>query len=289
MASLIGPVAVIGLGAIGGSVAQALVRAPVRVCAYATSDADVAGARDAGIDVAPDIRTCVANATVVLIAVPLSAHAAVAADVVTAAPRDAVLFHAGSLQDARALAAAAAPPGVDTGTLRRVIGTHPLAGSHRAGFTAADASLFAGCTVSIEARAGRDARKTAEELWRATGARRFEYRPAEEHDQLMTWVSHLPQLASIALAGAIAEAGIASSALGPGGRDATRLAASSFDVWNGILAGAGPEAARAAAALERSVGALRSALESADMEAIERMWAAARTWREAAAFADNHA
>lgn len=289
MASLSGPVAIIGLGAIGGSVAKALLRTPVRVCAYATSDVDVAGARDAGIDVARDIGTCVGNATVVLIAVPLSAHATVAADVVAAAVSDAMLFHAGSLQGARALVAAAAAPGGDTGTLQRVIGTHPLAGSHRAGFAAADATLFAGCRVSIEARAGSDARKTAEELWRAVGARRFEYRSAGEHDQLMAWVSHLPQLASIALAGAIADAGIASSSLGPGGRDATRLAASSFDVWNGILAGARPEAARVAAALERSVGALRSALESADMEAIERMWTAARAWRESATFTDNHA
>lgn len=96
----------------------------------------------------------------------------------------------------------------------------------------------------------------------------------------MTWVSHLPQLASTALADAIATAGVESSALGPGGRDATRLAASPFEMWGGILATARPEAARAAAALEKSVSAIRAALESGDMQAVERIWASARAWAE---------
>jgi prephenate dehydrogenase len=140
--------------------------------------------------------------------------------------------------------------------------------------------MFAGCVVSVEARASGHARATAERLWRLVGAQRFEYRTAEDHDRLMTWVSHLPQLASTALADALASAGVGSQALGPGGRDATRLAASPFEIWGGILAAARPEAARAAAALERSVREIRSALESGDMETVERIWASARAWAE---------
>lgn len=262
-------VAIIGLGAIGGSVAKALVRSGVRVRAFTASAADAEGALRGGIDVANEIAGCVAGMSLVLIAVPVTAHAAVADAVATAAPDDALLLHAASLQSPTAV-----------GTARRVIGTHPLAGTHRVGFAAADADLFAGCVVSIEARAADDARTTAERLWRVLGARRFEYRTAEEHDRLMTWVSHLPQLASTALAEAMATAGVRSAALGPGGRDATRLAASPFEMWSGILAAARPEAARAVAALERSVSAIRTALESGDMQAVERIWASARAWAE---------
>ena len=270
MASVdLAPVAIIGLGAIGGSLAKALVRSRVRVRAYATSAADADGALRDGIDVANEIAGCVAGMPIVLIAVPVTAHGAVADAVASAARDDAILLHAASLQRVDAV-----------GSAGRVIGTHPLAGTHRAGFAAADADIFAGCTVSVEARAGAGVRATAERLWGAVGARRFEYRTAEEHDRLMTWVSHLPQLASTALADAIAGAGVEFDALGPGGRDATRLAASPFEMWSGILAVARPEAARAAAALERSVGALRSALESGDMQAVERIWTAARGWAE---------
>jgi prephenate dehydrogenase len=264
-----GPVGVVGLGAIGGSVAKALVRSGVRVRAYTASAADAESALRAGIDLANEIAACVAGMSVVLIAVPLTAHAAVADAVVAAAPDDALLLHAASLQSASAV-----------GPAPRVIGTHPLAGTHRAGFAAADVDMFADCVVSIEARASDESRAAAERLWRVLGARRFEYRTAEEHDRLMTWVSHLPQLASTALADAIASAGVGSSALGPGGRDATRLAASPFEIWGGILGAARPEAARAAAALEKSVSAIRSALESGDMQTVERIWASAREWAE---------
>jgi prephenate dehydrogenase len=284
----IGPVSVIGLGVIGGSVAKALVRSGVRVHAFTASDTDTLGARAAGIDVAPDLEVCVANASVVLIAVPISAHVAVAANVVAAARADAVLLHSASLQSAPALVAAA-PAGmaIQSDVVRRVIGTHPLAGSHRSGFSAADVTLFQGRVVSIEDRADADARAAAERLWRAVGANRFEYRSADEHDRLMTWVSHLPQLASTVLADAIARAGVPSDALGPGGRDATRLAASPFETWRGILAGARLDAAEAMTNLERSAHALRSALESSDFEAIERLWMTARRWRDSADEKDN--
>jgi hypothetical protein len=54
------------------------------------------------------------------------------------------------------------------------------------------------------------------------------------HDRLLAWTSHLPQAASTALALALAGAGIRPGDLGPGGRDMTRLAASSPSLWTGI-------------------------------------------------------
>ncbi len=279
----LGPVGVIGLGVIGGSVAKALLRHRVPVRGHAASEADAAAARDAGIDIAATVAQCVADASLVLIAVPLPAVATVAAAAAAAAPSGAPLLHATSLQGRAALTRvlpSAARMGDDLA--RRLIGTHPLAGSHRPGFAGADADLFAGCVVSIEVRADGPTRATAEQLWRLVGARRFDYRSAEDHDRLMTWVSHLPQLASTALADAIASAGVPATALGPGGRGATRLAASPFEMWSGILAACRDEAAVAAAALERSARELRLALEAADMEAVERKWVSARAWREEA-------
>jgi len=279
----LGLVAVVGLGAIGGSAAKALSRSGVSVRAYAASREDLDAARRDGIVVAGGVDECVVGASVVLVAVPMTAHATVAAAVVDAAPRDATILHAASLQTPAALAIAdAGGSGYRAEVARRAVGTHPLAGSHRTGFRAAQADLLAGCVVSVEARADAAVRGRAERLWRLAGAARFEYRTAEEHDELMIWVSHLPQLASTALAHAVASSGIPASALGPGGRDATRLASSPFELWSGILAGARPGASRAAAALERSVSALRSALETGDTGALERLWEAARVWRDGA-------
>jgi prephenate dehydrogenase len=268
---------------IGGSLVKALVREGATVRAYAPWGADADKALRAGVDVRADLQSCLAGARIALIAVPLATQASVAAEVVAIAPSETILLHAGSLQTPRAIHAAAERDArIRLEVVQRVIGTHPLAGSHRTGFDASDADLFSGCVVFVEERADAHTRAAADALWRTAGAARLEYRSADEHDRLMTWVSHLPQLASTALADAIAAAGVTSAALGPGGRDATRLAASPFAMWRGILAGAQPEAARAAAALERSAGALRDALERSDIAAVERMWNAARSWRQAA-------
>lgn len=276
-------VSIVGLGVIGGSVARALARAGAAVRTYAADASDRDAARRVGIDVANDLAGCVARAPVVLIAVPVHVHAAAATAVVATADRDAVVLHAASLQRPSALGAAADGRGTyDREVAIRVVGTHPIAGSHRSGFAASDEALFIGSVVSIETRADRRTRSAAEKLWRTVGVDRFEYRSADEHDELMIWASHLPQLASTALANALASAGLDATALGPGGRDATRLAASPFELWAGILRGARPGVAHAAAALERSVGALRAALEDGDMDRLGSAWRAAAVWRSSA-------
>ena len=63
--------------------------------------------------------------------------------------------------------------------------------------------------------------------------------PAGEHDRIVAWTSHIPQLLATALASSIAENVIDESALqvtGPGLRDMTRLAESPYDVWKDIFA-----------------------------------------------------
>jgi len=62
---------------------------------------------------------------------------------------------------------------------------------------------------------------------------------SDEHDRVVALTSHLPQLASTALAAALEERlGAAGRpvAAGPGLADATRLALSSYDLWRDILA-----------------------------------------------------
>jgi prephenate dehydrogenase len=62
---------------------------------------------------------------------------------------------------------------------------------------------------------------------------------AAEHDRLVSYTSHLPQLASTALAATIAERLTEPDdlqAAGPGLVDATRLALSSYELWRDILA-----------------------------------------------------
>jgi len=271
MNSTVGPVAVVGLGCIGGSLARVLAErhAQVRTWSDALVDRDLAD--DARLPVAASAAEAMRGAALIVIAVPLPAINTVAARAREAAP-GAVILHTGGLQGAGVL-------GIPAALHAHVIGTHPLAGSHSSGFGASRADLFSGCTVSIEARADARVRAAAEALWRLAGAARFDYREAGEHDLLMAWVSHLPQLAATALAGALAATGIAARDGGPGLHDTTRLAMSSLELWQPLLAPARRELDVALAALETRLGELRRAIASRDAEQLALLWESARAWR----------
>ena len=267
-------VAVIGLGVIGGSAALRVRERGTPLRTFSTSADDCALAREAGLVVSQSLDDAVHNVGLVLIAVPLNHISAVASEVIGAAPATATILHAGSLQRRDALDAM---PEVAT----RVIGTHPIAGSHRSGFAAARADLFRDATVYVERRATARQREDAELFWSLAGARRIAYGNAPEHDAAMAWISHLPQLASKALADTLATAAPDDMevAPGPGARDTTRLAMSPFEMWRPILERAPTETTAALRAFERSVEHLRIALEARDWETMRMIWERASTWR----------
>lgn len=268
-------IGIVGLGAVGGSLALALRdRAPV--LAWSRDAADRAHARAAGIDVChEDDSTWVeemARATVVVIAVPVHDVASVARTVLPRLPDDVLVVHTASLQSRDAL-------DLTEKESERVLGTHPIAGSERSGFTAADAGMFRGATIRAEARATAAERQRIEMLWRDVGIARFAWGEAAAHDQLMSWVSHLPQLTSTALAAVLAEQGIAYRDVGPGARDATRLASSDYGMWAPILRNASHQTVTALRRLTSTLEALGDALERHDSTSIATPWERARAWR----------
>ena len=270
-------VAIIGLGVIGGSAALRLRERGTPTRGFSASAADRELARKSGIAVTETLDQAVKDVGLVLIAVPIDRICAVATQVIGAAPPSATILHAGSLQR---LEAVHELPEVGA----RVIGTHPLAGSHLTGFGGARADLFSGATIFVERRASPRQREDAELFWSMAGAKRVEYTSANEHDAAMAWVSHLPQLASTALASTLADKTSLAIPLvpGPGARDATRLAMSTLEIWQPILDRAPAETTSALRALETHLQQLRIALESRDWESVRGIWSAAHDWREAA-------
>ncbi len=265
-------VSVIGLGCIGGSLLESLSADAADVRGWTTSLDDAAEARAGGFAVPHTLDVALADADVVVIAVPVQAIAEVAARVMHAAPASATILHCGGLQSRRAIR-------VTNATHARLLGTHPLAGSHDSGFAAARTDLFRGRVVSVEARRTAAQDDVIRWLWESVGIARADYRSAEEHDALMAWISHLPQLASTALAATLAGEKIAPDLAGPGARDTTRLAASAFDQWSGIMQAHPVVLDDALARLESTIAQLRASLATGDQRALREIWEAARTWR----------
>jgi prephenate dehydrogenase len=121
------------------------------------------------------------------------------------------------------------------------IGGHPMAGKETRGVESAEADLFRNRTYVLTPRSEADlsTRQTRNLVsWLEKIGARCIFLTSQEHDRTVALTSHLPQLASSALASTLA-AQLPSDELfeaaGPGLVDATRLALSPFEIWRDIL------------------------------------------------------
>lgn len=272
-------VALVGLGLIGGSLARALRTAhpEIELRAFTRSDADASAAAAEGtVESASSAQEAIAGAQLVVYATPveatldlLGAHAPFWDD-------DALITDVGSLKSP--VMQRANTLGIE----RRLVGGHPLAGTHERGFAASRGDLFENARVwLVHGEAGQGAAADRiERLWRSVGARPA-WIGAEEHDTLMALVSQLPQVASSLLAASIAQAGIGSDELGPGGRDTTRLASSPPDLWAPLLELNRERLGPPLRIFRETMDRLQAALERGDRAEIRKLLELGHRWKGA--------
>lgn len=267
-------VAIVGLGLIGGSLARDLRARGVRVLGHDASDATLEAAARVGVIPLREVTAeTLAGVELLAVALPVTAAAELLPRVAAAVPAGCVVTDLGSTK--RSIVAAAERSGLGG----RFVGSHPIAGDHRSGWGASRAGLFVGARVFLSPApsAGAAAHDRVRAVWEAVGARP-EPLGAEEHDRQLAWTSHLPQVASSALAAALQEGGWRPEQLGPGGRDMTRLAASSAAMWSAIAADNAGPIREALLALEERLAAFRAALDRDDARALHDFFSVAARW-----------
>ena len=152
---------------------------------------------------------------------------------------------------------------------------HPMAGKERGGAALADAQLFRGAVwlFTDDAEARRSMHSAAlVKGWRewvaAMGAKTLDLDPAR-HDELVAWVSHLPQFTATALSALLEdEVGEAPELKDVGGRalrEMTRLGASPYSMWRDIAYTNAQAVERALLALEQRLAHLRENLRSPEL------------------------
>ncbi|HEU0302087.1 MAG TPA: prephenate dehydrogenase/arogenate dehydrogenase family protein [Longimicrobium sp.] len=263
-------VAIVGLGLIGGSLARDLAARGVRVYA---SDADYGTLQKAitlGIVAGMWDEERV---DAVVFAVPVLEVPVVTRWLMDRLDGVRLITDAGSTK--RSIVARAEKLGWGD----RFVGSHPLAGDHRSGWDASRAGLFDGARVFLcpTPSTSGQAMELAAGLWTMVGGRP-EVVDADEHDRRLAWTSHLPQAVSSTLGRALAGQGIGRVELGPGGRDVTRLAGSSPEMWADIALDNADALLPALEAMEAELRALRDALSAGDRERLRALFAAAREW-----------
>lgn len=270
--------AVIGLGLIGGSVARDLAANGVAVRAF---DADASqldlAVRDGVVSEGLDSSLGgVHGAELIVIAVPVDAALEVLRCIAPQLSPNSLITDVGSTK-ARIVALAE-----QLGLGKRFVGSHPMAGDHRSGWNASRAGLFVEAPMYLCPTRQTDARAmdAVRALWRALGAVTIEM-DAEKHDRWLAWTSHLPHMIAVALGLVLGEGGVTRDDLGPGGRDMTRIAGSSPEMWTAIGVDNAAEIERALAVAEREIRAMRTALRARDADALRQTFVAARSWFDA--------
>jgi prephenate dehydrogenase len=267
-------VGVIGLGLMGGSLARALAARGVQVLGYDREQSFLDAAVAEGIvHQALDATLAgVERADVVVLATPVTATTALLKRFGSRLEGPSLIMDIASTK--RRIVAAAEAAGLGP----RYVGAHPLTGSHRSGWGASRATLFDDARVFLcpSASTTPQTLRLAESFWRALRAG-VEVLDAAEHDEQMAWRSHLPQAVSTTLALTLREAGVSRSALGPGGRDMTRLAGGDPGLWTGIMSDNAPAILEALAAMEAQLRLFRERLAAGE-DGVRESFADGRDW-----------
>ena len=253
-------IAVIGRGLIGGSIALALAR---------LRPAPEVVTLDRGDDLGQ-----AAGAGVIFLAAPIPENIRILESLPSHIPGEALVTDTGSTKRTTVAAAGILPERL------RFVGGHPIAGAATAGVAAARGDLFEGrpwvLTPAASARAEDVGVLTA--LIESLGAV-VSTMEAEEHDRILAYVSHLPQLAVSALMRTVGSA-VGDQGLGLAGgglRDSSRLAASPASLWREIVES---NADHVQTALDQLIATLQQ-LRNDRSAALPRIFDEAARWKQA--------
>ncbi len=291
---LISRVTILGTGLIGGSFALALRKHTqgMRISGWDRPEiAQEARARGAVHesftgDLAPALR----NADLIYIALPIAATLDLLPEIARHAPLHALITDACSTKLRITQAASELFPG-DSGPL--FLGGHPMAGRELSGLAHADADLFRNTTYALvressdsavvaglQTRASSPAKEPTSshdprvsaflKILEKIGAQPL-WLGAQQHDYAVGLVSHLPQLAAVALASflydRLDENGLPITLAGPGLRDSLRLAGSPYSTWRDIVLTNREVLSAALDLFARRLDDLRERLASRELEA----------------------
>ena len=252
-------VAIVGYGLIGGSIGLALRERMPDVTVIP-------------IDV-NDSLAAAAGAPLIVLAAPVAENIRILETLDRSIPGDAIVTDTGSAKATTVAAAERLPRRL------RFIGGHPIAGAASSGFEAARADLFAGrrWILTPTPRTHGDDLAALRSFIEQLGAS-VHLMDAAEHDRVLAYTSHLPQLAASALLHVVGQA-VGRTGLefaGPGLRDSTRLAASPAALWRDVILSNRENANHA---LDSLIAALQDLRERAGTDAVERIFTDASRWK----------
>lgn len=228
-------VAILGAGLLGGSVAISTLEkfTGVEVALWARKPEVADEARKMGIELASsDLSEVVQDADLVILATPVGVMAGLVSQVLEIRGDDSFLIT--DVGSVKRLTHEQIEPLLEN-TNVSYIGSHPMAGSEKKGFSAAHGDLLEGsaCILTSE-KACENELQILENFWSTLGCRIRMLSP-EDHDYAVARISHFPHaMASMVAMVALSFDDIVELA-GGGLRDTTRVASGDPELWTEIM------------------------------------------------------
>ncbi len=277
-------ICIIGTGLIGGSLALALKQ--VNYCAEIIG----AGRTEATLKKAVELgvidryhvsmEKAVAEADIVVVAVPLGSMHAVFKDIVAGLKDSAIVTDAGSAKQSVIMDAAKSL----AGHFEQFVPGHPIAGTERSGVSAAFKELYQKRRVILTPtdKTSPQAVEQITAMWQAAGAE-VECMSAEHHDLVLAGTSHLPHLLAFGLVDCLnnlEDVGEVFRFAAGGFRDFTRIASSDPVMWRDICL-SNKEAVMAMMRRYRDeMDSMYRSLEAGDGEALKEIFERAKKVRD---------
>jgi prephenate dehydrogenase len=268
---------VVGLGAVGGSIAwQASLAGTRRVLGFTPRPAEGVAAVRAGAvtDLAPSLRFLVERAEMVVLATPAAVTFRLLPQIARFLAADAVCTDVIPAKEGVVLAARAA------GLAQSFAGSHPAVQLRHGGFHSAEPAAFRRALVYVTPAGGDDApAREVADFWAGVLDADPVILDAADHDAIVAWTRHLPLALSAALARACAVDGPRGVTYGPDARDLSRPALVSGDLVRDVLLLNRRAVLEALDDLGASMGVLERALRDGDARALDAWLAQAAEWR----------
>jgi prephenate dehydrogenase len=267
-------ITIIGTGLIGGSLGLALRKRKFagRIVGC-DREATLARARKRGAidDGTPNPGDAIRGSQLVILATPVLAIVDLIERVGPALPARALLTDVGSTKVA-VVERAVKVFGKNAG--KRFLPGHPMAGKELSGVDYADADLFQNAVWFLTPLPGQSLNEglfVEYAGWIDQIGARIAILPAEDHDRLCAWISHVPQMMSTALAAALVEEFGAEAPLLPAGgralQEMTRISASPYSMWRDIAISNQKNLEKALWSVEQRLAHIRENLATRELAA----------------------
>jgi cyclohexadieny/prephenate dehydrogenase len=276
--------ALIGMGLIGSSIARAVRTQKAARAIVATARSAGTRRRVAELGLADHVvetnAAAVEGADLVIVAIPVGACGAVAAQIGPHLAPGAIVSDVGSVKTAvlRDMG-----PHIPAGV--HFIPAHPVAGTENSGPDAGFAELFVNrwCILTPPSNTDSKAVDRLASFWRLLGAN-VETMSAEHHDLVLGITSHLPHLIAYTIVGTADELGQVTRSevlqFSAGGfRDFTRIAASDPTMWRDVFLANKDAVLEMLARFNEDLSKLTHAIRHGDGDTLFQQFSRTRTIR----------